>query len=108
MMELLKVMVAAAHCANAMAVPHMDLLEDALVACLCPFLLRKVATGCKDWQEAVASASGGSPLAWCGLECRWPYWVELSAAVASMVAILAAVIDQPSVDELVLEVEAVI
>ena len=58
MMEPLKVMAAAAHCANAMAVPHMDLLENVLVAYLCPFFLRKVATDCKDWQEAAASASG--------------------------------------------------
>ena len=36
------------------------------------------------------------------------YWVELSVAVASMVAVLVPVINQPSVDELVPEVEAVI
>ena len=58
MMEPLRVTVAAAHCTNAMVVPHMDLLKHVLVACLCPFPLRKVATGCKDRQAAAASASG--------------------------------------------------
>ena len=56
-MELLEVMVAAVHCASAMAVPHKDLPENVLVAYLCLFLLRKVATDCKDRQEAAALAS---------------------------------------------------
>ena len=55
--ELVKATAVVAHSVNSIAVNTKVLLAGSPAACFCPFLLRKVATGCIDLQVAVASVS---------------------------------------------------